>query len=94
MQATLSIIVDLLEPALVSTADELKGLDPSQIRRLEMRLTSDKDGSEDTEPARIDGEVDHRLVSMAELVEFAQATQPNATVVEIWYHGRCESFSF
>ena len=89
MNATLSIELEVLEPVLLSSADDLLALHPSQIRWISIRLTTEG------EP---DGAVfstqssDSRLAVQA-LVDLALGSQPKGTKVVVWFQGRSESFT-
>ena len=92
MKAAMSIVVELLEPALVRSAEDLKLLDLAQVRHVAIKLTSENNWVD--EPLYFESKTDQQAAAIATLVEFARITQPSGTSVEIWYQGRSEAFMF
>lgn len=87
MNAILSIELELLEPARVASASELQELHPSQIRWVSIRLTAD---GADSVPFM--AQADDVRAAVRNLIALAQRSQPEGTVVLVWYQGRSESF--
>lgn len=91
MKAVLTIELELLEPANVSTAAQLQELHPSQIRWVSIRLTTDsEEGGSDT--VTFEARADDARLAVRNLVALAQKSQPEGTAVQVWYQGRFESF--
>ena len=91
MNATLSIELDLLEPVIVGSADQLQDLHPSQIRWVSIRLTAEtKEG--DADPVTFDAHADEARLAIRDLIALAQRAQPEGTTVRVWFQGRSESF--
>lgn len=91
MNAVLSIELEILEPALVDSADALRGLHPSQIRWIAIRLTTTGDeGGADA--AVFSAQSSDSRVAVRGLVDLAQQSQPQGTAVVVWFQGRSETF--
>ncbi len=91
MNAVLSVELEILEPALVTSADHLLSLHPSQIRWVSIRLTTGGAG-DGGKSVTFSAQADDDRVSVQDLVALAQKAQPHGTVVLVWYQGRSESF--
>ena len=89
MNALLSIELELLEPALVASAEHLLELHPTQIRWVSVRLTADE-GEESS--VAFEAQADDSRLAVRNLVALARQSQPHGTVVLVWYQGRSESF--
>ena len=89
MNALLSIELEILEPALVDSAERLLQLHPSQIRWVSIRLAADE-GSE--ESVAFEAKADDSRAAVRSLIALAQRAQPNGTPVKVWYQGRIEQF--
>lgn len=87
MRATLSLSIELSEPTLIRTADDLRRLDRSKLQMVEIRLAPQ---GEDTEASAIVASADPMYLTVAEIVNFADRVQPEGTKVEIRYQGRSE----
>lgn len=99
MKAVLSIELEVLEPAIVGSADQLMDLHPSQIRWVSIRLTADKtaddfaDESEEEDGSiTFEAQSPDTRVAIRNLVAIAQKSQPEGTEVVVWYQGRSERF--
>ncbi len=88
MNAVLSIELEILEPALVDSAERLLDLHPSQIRWISIRLTTDGDADALT----FSSQADDARTAVRSLVALAQKSQPEGTAVLVWYQGRAERF--
>lgn len=84
----MTIVVELLEPALVQSVDDLLSLDPAQVKQVSLRLNP-LDGDAQGVETRVEPET----TSLLELVRFARAAQNEPTTVELWYRGRFEAFT-
>jgi hypothetical protein len=84
----MTLVVELLEPALVQTTDDLLGLDPVQIRQVSLRLNP-KDGS----GQGVETKADPETTNLGELVSFMRAVQTEPSTVELWFQGRSESLN-
>jgi hypothetical protein len=90
MNAKLSIVVELLTPAMVASGADIGQLDPSQVSRITLVLTPEAAEGEKAAP-RLETEFEHRRTHLIDLVEFARFTQPAGTPVELRFQGRTET---
>lgn len=84
----MTLVFDLLEPALVQTTADLVALDPAQIRQASLKLATTGSSARELETV-----VDLGQTTIAELTEFARAVQSEPAEIEIWYRGRRETIS-
>lgn len=87
VKAKMTLVIELLEPALVQSPEDLLQLDPAQFRQVSLRLTS-LDGS----VQGIETQADPLTSNLGEIIAFARKVQTEPTTVELWYRGRQESF--
>lgn len=85
MKATLTVVLELLEPAHVQTAEDLARLDPAQIKSLAIKLVP-LGGQGSTVTARVGSEE----TSIGELLDFLKEAEAENTTVELWFRGRSE----
>lgn len=85
----MTIVIELMEPALAQTADDLAALGSEQIRQVSLRLTSAEERTHGVET-----KADPATTNLGELVAFAREVQTEPTTVELWYQGRSEAFTF
>lgn len=91
MNATLSIELELLEPVITGSADQLQDLHPSQIRWVSIRLTAPHEEG-DSEAVTFEAQADDARAAIRDLIALAQRAQPDGTDVIVWYQGRSETF--
>lgn len=86
MNAVLSIKIDLLEPAKVSSVADIVALDASQIREISICLNCLVDNGNRSVAAVVTSTDS----TVQDLIFLAQTTQPEGTSIEIWFQGRSE----
>ena len=91
MNAVLTIELEILEPTLVASSEDLLQLHPSQIRWIAIRLTSDGDEGR-AGAAVFSAQSSDSRIAVRALVDLAHQSQPHGTPVVVWYQGRSESF--
>jgi hypothetical protein len=91
MKAAMSIIVELLEPALVRSTDDLKQLDLAQVKQVAIKVNAANQSSGE-EPLYLESRSDQQSGAILTLLEFAETIQPEGTCVEVWFQGRSEEF--
>jgi len=89
MNAVLSIELEVLEPARVSSAEDLLALHPSQIRWVSIRLAAEGD----QDAAVFSAQSSDSRTAIRALVSLAERSQPDGTRVAVWFQGRSESFT-
>lgn len=90
MKATLFIEIELLEPTIIASVAQMLDLHPSQIRSVSIRLKPDETAEGD--PSIFSAQVENSRIAIYNLISLAQRSQPEGTMVTVWFQGRFESF--
>jgi hypothetical protein len=84
----MTLVIELLEAALVQSTEDLLSLDSAQVKQISLRLNP----TEGTVRG-IETRAAEETTNLGELIAFARAVQTEPTKVELLYRGRSESFT-